>query len=313
MLKKKSKIYVAGHEGMVGSAVIRLLKKKQYHNLITISKKKLDLTNQLKVNNFFKKNKIDFVILAAAKVGGIYACNLFKADFIYQNLMIQSNVINAAYNSGVKNLIFLGSSCIYPKTLNRPIREKDLLSNYLEKTNESYAIAKIAGIKMCESFNEQYKLNYKCLMPCNLYGENDNFDLKTSHFLPGIMHKIYQCKKKKIKQLKLFGDGQPLRELMYVDDLAEAIIHFMNIKSMESLINIGSGYEKKIKFYVNKIDKLIDGINIKIKFDNNLKMNGTKRKILDCSLAKKYGWKPKYSFEFGLQKTYEYFLKNIVT
>ena len=313
MLKKKSKIYVAGHEGLVGSAVIRLLKKKQYHNLITISKKKLDLTNQPKVNNFFKKNKIDFVILAAAKVGGIYACNLFKADFIYQNLMIQSNVINAAYNSGVKNLIFLGSSCIYPKTLNRPIREKDLLSNYLEKTNESYAIAKIAGIKMCESFNEQYKLNYKCLMPCNLYGENDNFDLKTSHFLPGIMHKIYQCKKKKIKQLKLFGDGQPLRELMYVDDLAEAIIHFMNIKSMESLINIGSGYEKKIKFYVNKIDKLIDGINIKIKFDNNLKMNGTKRKILDCSLAKKYGWKPKYSFEFGLQKTYEYFLKNIVT
>ena len=313
MLKKKSKIYVAGHEGMVGSAVIRLLKKKQYHNLITISKKKLDLTNQLKVNNFFKKNKIDFVILAAAKVGGIFANNSFKADFIYQNLMIQSNVINAAYNSGVKNLIFLGSSCIYPKTLNRPIREKDLLSNYLEKTNESYAIAKIAGIKMCESFNEQYKLNYKCLMPCNLYGENDNFDPKTSHFLPAIMHKIYQCKKKKIKQLKLFGDGQPLRELMYVDDLAEAIIHFMNIKSMESLINIGSGYEKKIKFYVNKIDKLIDGINIKIKFDNNLKMNGTKRKILDCSLAKKYGWKPKYSFEFGLQKTYEYFLKNIVT
>ena len=312
MLKKNSKIFVAGHNGLVGAAVVKLLKKRQYKNILTISKKKLDLTNQSKVNNFFKKNKIDYVVLAAAKVGGILSNSVYKADFIYQNLMIQSNVINAAHINGIKNLIFLGSSCVYPNNINRPIKEKDLLSSYLEKTNEPYAIAKIAGIKMCESFNNQYGLNYKCLMPCNIFGENDNFDLKNSHFLPAIMHKVYLYRKKKIKKLELFGNGKPYRELMYVDDLAEAIIFFMKKKTKETLINIGSGYEKTIDYYVKKICKILKANDIEIKYNNDLKMNGTNRKILNCTIAKSYGWKAKSSFDASLKKTYDYFLRNVV-
>ena len=197
IINKKSNIFLAGHNGMVGSAILRKLKEKKYLNILTINKKKLNLINQKDVEKFFNKNKIDAVILAAAKVGGIIANNTFKSEFLYENLMIQSNVINSSFKNGVKNLIFLGSSCVYPKTFLRPIKETDLLSNYLEQTNEPYAIAKIAGIKLCENYNQQYNLNYKSLMPCNLFGINDNFDLTSSHFLPGIMHKIYIAKKKK--------------------------------------------------------------------------------------------------------------------
>ena len=226
MLKKKSKIYISGHNGLVGSAILRRLKLQGYKNLLTISKKKLDLTNEKKVFNFIKKNKPEFVINAAAKVGGILDNNSKPAEYIYTNLSIQQNIIHASFKNNVKNLIFLGSSCIYPRDAKQPIKEEYLLSGKLEKTNEPYAIAKIAGIKMCESYNLQYGTNYKCLMPCNLYGPNDNYDLKTSHFFAALISKIHQAKIKNKKKILLWGTGEPKRELMHVDDLADACIFF---------------------------------------------------------------------------------------
>ncbi|MDB3877210.1 NAD-dependent epimerase/dehydratase family protein, partial [Candidatus Pelagibacter ubique] len=211
MINKKSNIFLAGHKGMVGSAILRKLKEKKFSNILTVSKKNLDLTNQRKVNDFFDKHKIQYVILAAAKVGGIVANNTYRSEFLYENLMIQSNVINSSFKNGIKDLIFLGSSCVYPNTLSRPIKETDLLSNYLEPTNEPYAVAKIAGIKLCENYSKQWNLNYKSLMPCNLFGINDNFHLVNSHFLPGIMRKIYLAKKQNKKKLVLLGTGQVKR------------------------------------------------------------------------------------------------------
>ena len=231
MINKKSKIFVAGHNGMVGSAVIRKLKILNYKKIYVKNKNQLDLTDQSKVKNYLKKIKPDAVILAAAKVGGIQANNKYKAEFIYNNLSIQNNVIHGSYLAGVKNLIFLGSSCIYPKNSKLPIKEKYLLSNYLEKTNEPYAIAKIAGVKLCESYNFQYNLNYKCLMPCNSYGINDNYNLKSSHFLPALIRKIIEALKNNKDYIKIWGSGKPLRELIYCDDIADACIFFFKKKN----------------------------------------------------------------------------------
>ena len=309
MLKKNSRIFIAGHKGLVGSSLIRRMNFHGYNNIIVRSKKQLDLRNQNKVNIFFKKNKIDAVINAAGTVGGIYANNKYKADFIFDNLSIQNNIIHSCYENNIKNLIFLGSSCIYPRNCKQPIKESYLLTGELEKTNEPYAIAKIAGLKMCESYNYQYKTNYKCLMPCNLYGPNDNYDLEQSHFLPALISKIYNAKIKNNKILTIWGNGSPKRELLFVDDLADACIYFLNTKTKETLINIGSGEEMKIVDYAKKIIKELN-INLKIKFDLSMP-NGTPRKIVDTTIAKSYGWRAKTSFQEGLKITYDDFLKNL--
>ncbi len=299
-LNKFSKIFVAGHNGLVGSSVVRRLKFYGYKNILTISKKKLDLRNQKDVEKYFKKNKPDAVINAAATVGGIYANNKYRADFIFDNLAIQTNIIHTSFVNKINNLIFLGSSCVYPKNSKQPIKEKYLLTGELEKTNEPYAVAKIAGIKMCESYNNQYGTNYKCLMPTNSYGPNDNYDLLTSHFYPALIIKIYQAKKNKKNSILLWGNGRAKREIIYVDDLADACIHFLNKKTKECLINIGSGEEKTIEQFAKYLIKKFK-VNIKIKFDKS-KPNGTPRKILDTSLAKKYGWKSKIDLDQGLEQ-----------
>ena len=309
MLKKNSRIFIAGHKGLVGSSLIRRMNFHGYNNIIVRSKKQLDLRNQNKVNIFFKKNKIDAVINAAGTVGGIYANNKYKADFIFDNLSIQNNIIHSCYENNIKNLIFLGSSCIYPRNCKQPIKESYLLTGELEKTNEPYAIAKIAGLKMCESYNYQYKTNYKCLMPCNLYGPNDNYDLEQSHFLPALISKIYNAKIKNNKTITIWGNGSPKRELLFVDDLADACIYFLNTKTKETLINIGSGEEMKIVDYAKKIIKELN-ISLKIKFDLSMP-NGTPRKIVDTTIAKSYGWRAKTSFQEGLKITYDDFLKNL--
>jgi GDP-L-fucose synthase len=308
MINFNSKIYIAGHRGLVGSAIFKQLKKKGYKKILTVDKSKLDLTNQSKVYNFLKKEQPKFIFIAAAKVGGIYSNNKYPAEFIYNNLIIQSNLIHSAYLCGIKDLIFLGSSCVYPRLCKQPIKEEYLLNGPLEKTNEAYALAKIAGIKMCESYNFQFKTNYKCLMPTNTYGINDNYDLEKSHFFPGLIRKIYLSAKKNKKGLKLWGTGKPKRELIYVDDLADACIYFMNKKTKHSLINIGSGEERTIKQYADFIVKKLN-IKLKIKFDQNKLLDGTPRKILDCSLARSYGWKSKISLDKGFVITFNNFLK----
>ena len=299
-LNKLSKIFVAGHNGLVGSSIVRRLKFYGYKNILTLSKKKLDLRNQKDVGKFFKKNKPDAVINAAATVGGIYANNKYRADFIFDNLAIQTNIIHSSFVNKINNLIFLGSSCVYPKNSKQPIKEKYLLTGELEKTNEPYAVAKIAGIKMCESYNIQYGTNYKCLMPTNTYGPNDNYDLLTSHFYPALIIKIYKAKKNKKNSILLWGNGKAKREIIYVDDLADACIHFLNKKTKESLINIGSGEEKTIEQYARYLIKKFK-VNLRIKYDKS-KPNGTPRKILDTSLAKKYGWKSKIDLDQGLEQ-----------
>ena len=309
MIKKKSSIFVTGHNGLVGSAVLRRLKFYGYKNIITKTKKQLNLKDQSKVFRFFKSYKIDAVINAAGKVGGIHANNKYKADFIYDNISIQNNIIHSCYKNNIKHLIFLGSSCIYPRDAKQPIKEKYLLTGELEKTNEPYAIAKIAGIKMCESYNFQYKTNYKCLMPCNLYGPNDNYNLQNSHFLPALISKIHFANKRKKKSITIWGNGKPKRELMFVDDLADACIFFLNKKTKETLINIGSGNEMKIIEYAKLIIKILKA-DLQIKFDPS-KPDGTPRKIVDTKIAKKYGWKSKISFEKGLKLTYQDFLESI--
>ena len=308
MINKKSKIFVTGHKGLVGSAVIRRLNHYGYKNILTVDRKKLDLRNQQQLFNFFRKNKINAVINAAGKVGGIYANNKYKAEFIYDNLTIQNNVIHACYQNKVKSLIFLGSSCIYPRNSKQPIKEKYLLTGELEKTNEPYAVAKIAGIKMCESYNFQYNTNYKCLMPCNLYGPNDNYNLKTSHFFPALIAKAIEAKKYKKKKIILWGSGKPKRELMYVDDLADACIYFMNKKTKESLINVGVGYDMSILNYAKFVLKKMN-LRCKIVLDRS-KSNGTPRKIINSSIARSYGWFPKINLNAGFDLTLKnYFLK----
>ena len=309
MIKKNSSIFVTGHKGLVGSSIVRRLKFYGFNNIITKTKKKLDLRDQTKVNKFFKKNKIDAVINAAGTVGGIYANNKYKADFIYDNLSIQNNIIHSCFVNKIKNLIFLGSSCIYPRNSKQPIKENYLLTGELEKTNEPYAIAKIAGIKMCESYNYQYKTNFKCLMPCNVYGPNDNYDLNNSHFLPALISKIHSSKKNNKHTVEIWGSGKARRELLFVDDLADACIYFLNKKTKETLINIGSGKEMTIINYAKFIIKKLK-TNLKIKLDLS-KPDGTPRKIIDSSLANKYGWKPNINFKDGFKITYSDFLKKI--
>ena len=308
MIDLKSKIYVAGHNGLVGSAIVRKLKKKRYKNILHVNKNKLDLTNQSRVYNYLKKNKPDFIFICAAKVGGIMSNNKYKADFITQNLLIQTNLINGAFLAGVKNLIFLGSSCVYPKNCKQPIKESYLLSGKLEKTNDAYAIAKIAGIKMCQSFNEQYNLNYKCLMPTNTFGPNDNYSQLDSHFFPALIRKVHNLKKTKSNQINLWGNGKPKREIMHVDDLADACIYFMNKKTNHSIINIGTGKDFSINYYAKLISKLLLHKKIKISYDKT-KPNGVLRKVMDVSVAKKYGWKYKIKLEDAILSTYNSFKK----
>ena len=303
MINIHSKIFIAGHKGMLGSSVFRILKKKGYKNLIIIDKKKLDLRNQLSVKRFFKKKKPHAVIIAAAKVGGIKANMDYPANFINDNLQIQTNLISSSYDNKVKKLILFGSSCIYPKNLKKPIKENQILTGVLESTNESYSVAKIAGIKMVEAFNKQFKTNYICLMPCNLFGPNDNYDLKNSHFLPALIRKISLASKKG-KIVKLWGTGKPLREILYVDEVAEACEYFLKKKTNKSLINIGSPVEMTIKDYAFKVKNKIDP-KVLIKFNNNIKLDGVQRKKLDISLAAQYGWRAKMDFSKALDRTIE--------
>ena len=308
MISKNSKIFVAGHRGLVGSAVVRRLKIQGFKNILTISKKKLDLTNQSKTYNFLKKNKPKFIIICSAKVGGILANNTFKAEFIYDNLQIQNNLIHNAYINKIDNLIFLGSSCVYPRDCKQPIKEKYLLNGALEKTNEPYAIAKIAGIKLCESYNYQYGTNYLCLMPTNTFGPNDNYNLKTSHFIPALIRKAHELKKNKNKTLYLWGSGKVKREAIYVDDIADACIYFMNKKTKKSLINIGFGKDYTIIEFAKKILNIV-GVKARIKLDRT-KPDGTPRKLLDITEAKKYGWQSKTTLEDGLLKAYKSFINS---
>ncbi len=311
MDKSKFKIFVAGHKGLVGSAIIRELNKKGYKKIITASKSSLDLTKQNRVYKFIKKKKPNFIFIAAAKVGGIYSNNKYKADFIYNNLSIQNNLINAAFECGIKDLIFLGSSCVYPRLCKQPIKEKYLLTGELEKTNEPYAVAKIAGIKLCESYNLQYKTNFKCLMPTNTFGPNDNYDPLNSHFFPSLIRKIHNNKIKNTKKLIIWGDGSPKREVIYVDDIANACVYFMRKKIKETIINVGTGKDYSIRDYVKIISSRINPkVKIDIKYDKT-KPNGTPRKVLDVSLARKYGWTSKTSLEDAIDRTYlDYLIKN---
>ena len=307
MINIYSKIFIAGHNGMLGSSILRILKYKGYKNLITIDKKKLDLRNQNSVQNFFKKKKPHAVIIAAAKVGGIKANMNYPANFINDNLQIQTNLITSSYYNKVKKLVLFGSSCIYPKDLKKPIKENQILTGALEKTNESYAVAKIAGVKMVEAFNKQFKTEYICLMPCNLFGPNDSYDLQNSHFLPALIRKIFLASKnRRNKVVKLWGTGKPLREVLYVDEAAKACEFFLKKKNKSSLINIGSQIEMSIKDYAIKIKNKIDP-TVLIKFNNNVKLDGVKRKKLDTSLAIRNGWKEKMNFSKALDKTIEDF------
>ena len=309
MINFNSKIYVAGHKGLVGSAIIRELKRKGYKNILVANRKKLNLTNQLSVLRFLKKNKPNFIFLAAAKVGGIYSNKSYKADYIYENLAIQSNIINGAYLSDIKDLIFLGSSCVYPKNCKQPIKEDFLLTGPLESTNDSYALAKITGIKMCESYNEQYKTNYKCLMPTNTFGPNDNYDQLNSHFLPALIRKIDKLKVGKKNVLLLWGNGKAKREVIHVDDIANACVYFMNKKKKPTLINIGTGKDYTIEYYAKLIAKIIlPKKNIIIKYDRS-KPNGTQRKIMNVSLAKKLGWKYNIDIKKAIINTYQSYQK----
>ena len=311
MLNLNSKIYVAGHRGLVGSAIFRKLKEKGYKNIIYSNRAKLDLTNQLQVYKFLRKKKPDFIFIAAAKVGGILDNDSYKADYISENLLIQTNLIQGSYLYGIKNLIFLGSSCVYPKNCKQPIKEKYLLTGSLEETNDAYAVAKIAGIKMCQSFNEQYGTNYRCIMPTNTFGPNDNYDNLSSHFFPALISKIHELKKNNNNNLLLWGNGKPKREVIHVDDIADACIYFMNKKTKEFLINIGSGKDYSVEYYAKLISKIIIGKNkIKITYDRS-KPNGTLRKVMDISLAKKYGWKPKMSLKKSITDCYNSYLEEI--
>jgi GDP-L-fucose synthase len=309
VINKNSRIFLAGHTGLVGSAVFRILKENGYKKILIKSRQELDLKDQNKVFKFLKKTRPDGVIICAAKVGGINANNLYRGEFIYDNLSIQNNIIHGSFLSGVKNLIFLGSSCIYPKFSKQPLKEEYMLTGPLEFTNEPYAIAKIAGVKLCESYNRQYKTNYKCLMPSNIYGPNDNYNSASSHFFPAILKKMYLVKINNQKKLFFWGNGLPKRELTFVDDIAEACVFFLKKKTKETLINLGSGFELSIKDYVKKISQFMN-LNATILFDKNHLMNGVPRKIVDCSIAKKYGWKARYSFAEGFAITYKDFLKN---
>jgi GDP-L-fucose synthase len=305
-MKKDSKIFVAGHRGMVGSAILRKLKSEGYTNIVTKSKKELDLTNQFQVNHFFHFERPEYVFLAAAKVGGIKANSDFKADFIYQNLAIQTNIINASYQTGVKKLMFLGSSCIYPKMATQPLKEEYLLSGYLETSNDAYAIAKIAGIKMCQSFNQQYGTNFISVMPTNLYGPGDNYDLQSSHVLPALIRKFHEAKSNGDSEVVIWGSGNPMREFLYVEDLAEACVYLMLNYNESEIVNIGTGEDISIKDLALMIRDVI-GFAGQIIYDSS-KPDGTPRKLLDVSKIHELGWSHKTDLKRGIELTYKHFL-----
>ncbi len=308
MININSKVFIAGHNGMLGSSILRKLKKKGYKKIITIDKKKLDLRNHNAVRKFFRNKKPDAVIIAAAKVGGIKSNIENPANFISDNLQIQTNLISTSHFYDVKKLILFGSSCIYPKNLKKPIKETQILTGALEETNESYAVAKIAGIKMIESFNKQYNRNYICLMPCNLFGPNDDYDTNNSHFLPALIKKIYlaSIKKRKNKIVRLWGTGKPLREVLHVDEVANACEFFLRKKIKKTLINIGSPIEMSIKNYANFIKNKIDP-EVLVEFDNDKKLDGVMRKKLNLTLANSYGWKSKMNFSKAINEIIEDF------
>ncbi len=303
-----SKIYVAGHNGLVGSAIVRKLKEKGYFNIIGKSSKDLNLTRQIEVENFFEKEKPEYVFLAAAKVGGIMANNTFPAEFIYNNIMIESNIINCSYKYNVKKLLFLGSSCIYPRLAKQPIKEESLLSGSLESTNEAYAIAKITGIELCKFYRRQYGCDFISAMPTNLYGINDNFDLKTSHVLPALIHKFHVAKINNENKVILWGTGNPKREFLYVDDLADACLFLINNYSSELHVNIGSGRDLKIKDLAQIIKKIV-GYEGDIEFDIS-KPDGTPRKLLNVDVLNSLGWRYKTELEEGITHVYDWYLKN---
>ena len=306
-MEKTSKIYVAGHAGMAGSAIVRELQKQGYSNIITKSHAELNLMNQQDVNDFFAQEKPEYVFLAAAKVGGIIANSSYPADFLYNNMMIEMNVIHASFVNQCKKLLFLGSSCIYPKFANQPIVESSLLTSALEPTNEGYALAKISGLKYCEYLNRQYNTNYISVMPTNLYGINDNYDLETGHVLPSLIHKFHDAKINNLDYVVCFGDGSPLREFLYVDDLANLCVLLMNEYNDTETINAGSGEEYSIFDLAHLVAYIVE-YEGEIVWDKT-KPNGTPRKRLDLTKLNKLGWRPQYSLEEGLKITYEHFQK----
>ena len=304
-LDRSKKIYVAGHRGLVGSGLLRKLEQEGFSNIVVRTHEELDLTRQAEVEHFFESEKPDYVILAAAKVGGIYANDTFPADFIMKNLQIECNVIDAAFKNKVEKLLFLGSSCIYPKECPQPIKEEYLLSGYLEKTNEAYALAKIAGLKMCSYYNKQYGTNYISVMPCNLYGINDNFSLENSHVLPALMRKFHEAKIKGEPEVTIWGSGKPLREFLNVDDLAEACLFLMDHYQGDDFFNVGYGKEVSIMELAHLVKKTV-GYEGEIVMDTS-KPDGTMKKLTDISRLKKLGWEPKISLEQGLEHTYRWF------
>ncbi len=308
MIALNEKIYVAGHNGMVGSAIVRCLKAKGYTNILTKSRSELNLTRQADVENFFKYEKPSVVVLAAAKVGGIYANNTYPADFIYENLAIEMNVIKAAYDNGVKKLLFLGSSCIYPRLAPQPMSEDVLLTGELEKTNEAYALAKISGLKMCEFFNRQYGTDYISCMPTNLYGKNDNYHKENSHVLPALIRRFHEAKLNGDSKVTVWGTGKVLREFLYVDDLADACVYLLNNYSGNETVNIGTGKEVSI-LELAEIIKRVVGFEGELVFDTS-KPDGTPRKLLDVSKLSSLGWTYKTELEDGIRKTYKDFLSN---
>jgi GDP-L-fucose synthase len=316
MFSKESVIYLAGHRGMVGSAIFRRLKELGYDNILTRTHAELDLLSQQAVRDFFNEEKPSYVVIAAAKVGGIYADDTFPADFIYQNLMIEANLVHEAWQVGVKDLLFLGSSCIYPKFAEQPMQEAALLTGGLESTNEPYAIAKIAGIKLCESYNRQYGTSYRSVMPTNLYGINDNFHPKNSHVIPALLRRFHECKVEKSPQIKVWGTGNAMREFLYVTDMAEACVHVMNLEQkiytentepMLSHINVGTGQDVTIKELAETISDVV-GYQGEIVWDSSMP-DGTPRKLMDVSRLRALGWEAKTSLREGLETTYRWFVQ----
>jgi GDP-L-fucose synthase len=298
-MEKSARIYIAGHRGMVGSAIVRALQKEGFNQLITRTSAELDLRNQLQVKNFFEQEKIDYVFLAAAKVGGIVANNTYRAEFIYDNLMIEANVIESAYRNGVKKLLFLGSSCIYPKMCPQPIKEEYLLTGFLEQTNEPYAIAKIAGLKMCESYRRQYGVDFISAMPTNLYGPNDNYDLNNSHVLPALIRKFHTAKVTQQSEVVIWGTGTPMREFLHVDDLASASLFLMESYSGEEHVNVGTGVDISIRELAETVKELI-GFEGNLKFDVD-RPDGTPRKLLDVGKLHGLGWRHRIELREGIK------------
>jgi len=316
-MQSNDKIFIAGHNGLVGSAITRRLESKGFKNLLTMSHSELDLTNQALVLSFFKREQPDFVFLAAAKVGGIHANSIYPADFIYDNMMIQANIIHAAYQYKVKKLLFLGSTCIYPKLADQPIKEDALLTGRLESTNEPYAIAKISGIKLCESYNRQYGTDFRSVMPTNLYGINDNFHPENSHVIPALLRRIHEAKINNSTEVTIWGDGKAMREFLFVDDMAEASIFVLELSKetydkhvdpMMSHINIGTSSDISILELAETIQTVV-GFKGFLKFDPS-KPNGSPRKLVDTSKLKSMGWSYKTDLKQGLEKTYQWYLKN---